>query len=77
VERNGLADAGLTTADDLLAACGSPQAGGRPWSGHTVLDWQVRDPADLSVGEVHAIRADIHARVRTLLAELHPAGASR
>jgi hypothetical protein len=30
----------------------------------------------VSVGEVHAISADIHARVRALLAELH-AGASR
>jgi hypothetical protein len=77
VERNGLADAGLTTADDLLAACGSPETGARLWSGHTVLDGQVRDPAGLSVGEVHAISADIHARVRALLAGLHPAGASR
>ncbi len=45
--------------------------------GKRYLDWQVRDPADHSIGEVRAIRADIDARVRALLAELHPAGASR
>ncbi len=44
--------------------------------GTCYLDWQVRDPAGHSVGEVRAIRADIDARVRALLAELHPAGAS-
>jgi protein-tyrosine-phosphatase len=44
--------------------------------GKRYLDWQVRDPAGLSVGEVRAIRADIDARVRALLAELHPTGAS-
>jgi arsenate reductase (thioredoxin) len=45
--------------------------------GKRYLDWQVRDPAGHPVGEVRAIRADIDARVRALLAELHPAGASR
>ncbi|MGY1781383.1 arsenate reductase/protein-tyrosine-phosphatase family protein [Geodermatophilus sp. SYSU D01036] len=45
--------------------------------GKRYLDWQVRDPAGLSVGGVRAIRADIDARVRALLAELHPAGAAR
>jgi protein-tyrosine-phosphatase len=46
------------------------------YPGKRYLDWQVRDPAGLSVGEVRAIRADIDARVRTQLAELHPATAA-
>jgi protein-tyrosine-phosphatase len=46
------------------------------YPGKRYLDWQVRDPAGLSVGEVRAIRADIESRVRALLAELHPAEAS-
>ncbi|MGY1736878.1 arsenate reductase/protein-tyrosine-phosphatase family protein [Geodermatophilus sp. SYSU D00684] len=45
--------------------------------GKRYLDWQVRDPAGLSVGEVRAIRADIDARVRALLADLHPVAAAR
>jgi arsenate reductase (thioredoxin) len=45
------------------------------YPGKRYLDWQVRDPAGLSVGEVRAVRADIDARVRILLGELHPAGA--
>jgi protein-tyrosine-phosphatase len=45
--------------------------------GKRYLDWQVRDPAGHPVGEVRAIRADVDARGRALLAELHPAGASR
>ncbi|SNR54960.1 three-helix bundle dimerization domain-containing protein [Blastococcus mobilis] len=44
------------------------------YPGTRYLDWQVRDPAGLSVGEVRAIRDDLDARVRWLLAELHPAG---
>ena len=47
------------------------------YPGKRYLDWQVRDPAGLSMGEVRAIRADIDARVRALLANLHPAGAAR
>jgi arsenate reductase (thioredoxin) len=47
------------------------------YPGKRYLDWQVRDPAGHSVGEVRGIGADIDARVRALLAELHPAGASR
>jgi protein-tyrosine-phosphatase len=47
------------------------------YPGKRYLDWQVRDPAGHSVGEVRAIRADIDARVRALLAELHPADAAR
>ncbi|MFW3170598.1 three-helix bundle dimerization domain-containing protein [Geodermatophilus sp. CPCC 206100] len=43
------------------------------YPGKRYLDWQVRDPAGLSLGEVRAIRADIDTRVRALLAELHPA----
>jgi arsenate reductase len=46
------------------------------YPGKRYLDWQVRDPAGHSIGEVRAIRADIDARVRALLAELHPADAS-
>ena len=45
------------------------------YPGKRYLDWQVRDPAGLSLGEVRAIRTDIDTRVRALLAELHPAGA--
>jgi len=41
------------------------------------LDWPVRDPAGLSLGEVRAIRDDIDRRVRALLTDLHPAGAAR
>ena len=44
------------------------------YPGKRYLDWQVRDPAGLSPGEVRAIRDDIDARVRALLAELQPAG---
>jgi len=46
------------------------------YPGKRYLDWQVRDPAGHSIGEVRAIRADIDARVRALLTELHPADAS-
>ncbi|MBJ7452266.1 MAG: arsenate reductase ArsC [Blastococcus sp.] len=42
------------------------------YPGKRYLDWQVRDPAGLSVGEVRSIRDDIDARVRALLAELQP-----
>ena len=45
------------------------------YPGKRYLDWQVRDPAGLSLGEVRAIRTDIDTRVRALLAELHPAAA--
>lgn len=46
------------------------------YPGKRYMDWQVRDPAGLSLGEVRAIRADIDTRVRSLLAELHPASTS-
>jgi arsenate reductase (thioredoxin) len=42
------------------------------YPGKRYLDWQVRDPAGLTVGEVRAIRDDLDARVRALLAELQP-----
>ncbi|SOC49949.1 Protein-tyrosine-phosphatase [Blastococcus aggregatus] len=42
------------------------------YPGKRYLDWSVRDPAGLSVGEVRAIRTDIDTRVRALLAELVP-----
>ncbi len=42
------------------------------YPGKRYLDWQVRDPAGLSLGEVRAIRSEIDARVRALLAELQP-----
>ncbi|CCG02768.1 arsenate reductase ArsC [Blastococcus saxobsidens] len=42
------------------------------YPGKRYLDWAVRDPAGLSVGEVRAIRADIDTRVRALLADLVP-----
>ena len=47
------------------------------YPGKRYLDWQVRDPAGLSLGEVRAIRDDIDARVRTLLAELLPVPAQQ
>lgn len=40
--------------------------------GKRYLDWPVADPAGRSVAEVRAIRDDIDARVRALLAELAP-----
>ena len=43
------------------------------YAGKRYLDWQVRDPAGLTLGEVRAIRDDIDARVRALVAELRPA----
>ncbi len=43
------------------------------YPGKRYLDWTVRDPAGLSIGEVRAIRADIDTRVRALMAELVPA----
>jgi arsenate reductase (thioredoxin) len=45
------------------------------YPGKRYLDWQVRDPAGLSLGEVRAIRDDLESRVRALLAELQPAHA--
>ncbi|SDF08727.1 Protein-tyrosine-phosphatase [Blastococcus aurantiacus] len=42
------------------------------YPGKRYLDWQVRDPAGLTLGEVRAIRDDIHSRVRALFAELQP-----
>ena len=45
------------------------------YPGKRYLDWQVRDPAGLSLGEVRAIRDDIDSRVLTLLAQLQPAPA--
>jgi arsenate reductase (thioredoxin) len=42
------------------------------YPGTRYLDWAVRDPAGLSIGEVRAIRADIDTRVRALLVELVP-----
>jgi arsenate reductase (thioredoxin) len=46
------------------------------YPGKRYLDWSVRDPAGLTVGEVRAIRGDIDQRVRALLAELPPAPTS-
>jgi protein-tyrosine-phosphatase len=43
--------------------------------GKRYLDWAVRDPAGLPVGEVRSIRNDIEDRVSRLLAELLPQSA--
>lgn len=43
------------------------------YPGKRYLDWQVRDPAGSTLGEVRAIRDDIDGRIRALLAELQPA----
>ena len=40
------------------------------YPGKRYLDWRVRDPAGLSLGEVRAIRDEIAARVERLVAEL-------
>ena len=42
------------------------------YPGKRYLDWAVRDPAGLSLGEVRAIRGELDTRVRALLAELVP-----
>ena len=42
------------------------------YPGKRYLDWQVRDPAGLTLGEVRSIRDDIDSRVRALFAELQP-----
>lgn len=44
------------------------------YPGRRYLDWQVPDPAGLSIEEVRAIRDEIDCRVRGLLAELLPQG---
>jgi arsenate reductase (thioredoxin) len=38
--------------------------------GKRYIDWELADPKDLPVEDVRAIRADIDARVRALVAEL-------
>jgi protein-tyrosine-phosphatase len=42
------------------------------YPGKRYLDWAVRDPAGLSIGEVRSVRAELDTRVRALLAELVP-----
>jgi protein-tyrosine-phosphatase len=42
--------------------------------GKRYLDWELPDPAGKGVDEVRPIRDEIDIRVRTLLAELAPAG---
>jgi protein-tyrosine-phosphatase len=44
------------------------------YPGKRYLDWQVRDPGGLSLGEVRSIRDDLDVRERTLLAEQQPTG---
>ena len=70
----------LLAADDVAASdvvvtmgCGDACP---VYPGKRYLDWQVRDPAGLTLGEVRAIRGELDERVRALLAELHPADAS-
>ncbi len=43
--------------------------------GKRYLDWELPDPAGKSVEEVRAIRDEIDARIKVLLAELVPASA--
>jgi arsenate reductase (thioredoxin) len=40
------------------------------YPGKRYLDWQLADPAGLTVGEVRPIRDEIHNRVRALLGDL-------
>ena len=42
------------------------------YPGKRYEDWELTDPAGLSLGEVRGIRDDIRARVEALLAELLP-----
>ena len=42
------------------------------YPGKRYLDWDLADPVDRSIDEVRAIRDDIDARVRALLAEIAP-----
>jgi protein-tyrosine-phosphatase len=43
------------------------------YPGKRYLDWELRDPADLTLDGVRAVRDDVKARVEQLLAELVPA----
>lgn len=43
------------------------------YPGKRYLDWELADPADLSLEGVRAVRDDVRARVEHLLAELVPA----
>jgi arsenate reductase (thioredoxin) len=45
------------------------------YPGKRYLDWPVPDPAGLPLDEVRAVRDDVDARVRALLAELGPSSA--
>jgi arsenate reductase len=45
------------------------------YPGKRYLDWELADPADLSLDGVRAVRDDVRARVEHLLAELVPARA--
>jgi protein-tyrosine-phosphatase len=44
------------------------------YPGKRYLDWDLADPADLTLDGVRAVRDDVRARVEHLLAELVPAG---
>ena len=45
------------------------------YPGKRYLDWELADPADLTLDGVRAVRDDVRARVEHLLAELVPAAA--
>lgn len=44
------------------------------FAGKRYLDWPVADPAELSLAQVRAVRAEIDRRVRELLVELDSGG---
>jgi arsenate reductase len=46
------------------------------YPGKRYLDWELADPADLTLDGVRAVRDDVRARVEHLLAELVPAAAN-
>ena len=46
------------------------------YPGKRYLDWELADPADLTLDGVRAVRDDVRARVEHLLAELVPAAAT-
>ena len=76
-ESESMGEASSARCTPLTGTAMSAEQVAQVHPGKPELDRQVRDPAGLSLGEIRAIRADIDARVRALLAELHPAGASR
>ena len=56
----------MASAADVVVTMGCGDA----YPGVRYVDWEVADPAGQDIGRVRAIRDEIGARVRALLAEL-------